>query len=57
VWTLKPQGTGTRVDFVHEGFVRAADISDYPFGRGRFLSPFTAVAEGKPPDARKSQDC
>jgi uncharacterized protein YndB with AHSA1/START domain len=47
LWVLKPEGAGTRVDFVHDGFVRAIDVSDYPFGWGWFLSRITSVAEGK----------
>jgi uncharacterized protein YndB with AHSA1/START domain len=43
-FTLTPEGRGTRVDFVHAGFTRAADISDYPFGWGHFLSELTRVA-------------
>jgi len=50
-WMLKPEGAGTRVEFKHDGFVRAVDISDYPFGWGWFLSRITAVAEGKSLDA------
>lgn len=46
-WLLKPEGAGTRVEFVHDGFVRAADISDYPFGWGWFLSRISAVAQGQ----------
>lgn len=46
-WTLKPEGNGTRVDFVHGGFTRAVDISDYPFGWGWFLSRIKAVSEGE----------
>lgn len=51
LWVLKPEGAGTRVDFVHDGFVRAVDISDYPFGWGYFLSRIDLVAQGKQPDA------
>ncbi len=51
LWVLKPEGAGTRVDLVHDGFVRAVDISDYPFGWGYFLSRITEVAQGKMPDA------
>lgn len=47
LWMLKPEGAGTRVDFVHDGFVRAADISDYPFGWGWFLSRIATVARGE----------
>ena len=50
LWVLKPEGGGTRVAFVHDGFVRAVDISDYPFGWGYFLSRITDVARGKAPD-------
>ena len=51
LWVLAPEGEGTRVNFVHDGFVRAVDISDYPFGWGYFLSRITMIAEGKPVDA------
>jgi uncharacterized protein YndB with AHSA1/START domain len=37
-WELEPEGEGTRVTFVHGGFTRAADWSDYPFGWGGFLT-------------------
>lgn len=47
LWTLSPEGAGTRVELVHDGFVRAVDVSDYPFGWGWFLSRIGAVAEGK----------
>lgn len=56
-WELKPEGSGTRVDFTHEGFVRAVDISDYPFGWGWFLARITAVAGEQPLDDRSSHDC
>jgi len=47
-WRLAPEGVGTRVELVHDGFVRAVDISDYPFGWGWFLSRIDTVAQGKP---------
>lgn len=55
LWVLKPEGAGTRVDFVHDGFIRPVDVSDYPFGWGYFLSRIADVAQGKqtqgpPPD-------
>lgn len=56
LWKLTPEGDGTRVDFLHDGFVRAVDVSDYPFGWGWFLSRITAVAEGKPLDAPAHPD-
>lgn len=43
---LTAEGEGTRVDFVHRGFLRAADISDYPFGWGYFLGEIARVATG-----------
>lgn len=49
-WRLAPEGAGTRVELVHDGFVRAVDISDYPFGWGWFLSRITTVAQGKTPE-------
>jgi len=51
LWKLKPEGEGTRVEMVHDGFVRAVDISDYPFGWGWFLSRIDTVAQGKTLDA------
>jgi uncharacterized protein YndB with AHSA1/START domain len=48
-WILKTEGNGTRVDFTHDGFVRAVDMSDYPFGWGYFLSRIAQIAEGKTP--------
>ncbi|MBB5207927.1 SRPBCC family protein [Chiayiivirga flava] len=36
-WLFASEGSGTRVTLVHEGFTRAADISDYPFGWAFFL--------------------
>jgi uncharacterized protein YndB with AHSA1/START domain len=50
LWVLKPEGEGTRVELIHDGFVRAVDISDYPFGWGWFLSRIGTVAQGKPLD-------
>lgn len=42
---LATEGDGTRLDFVHAGFTRAADISDYPFGWGYFLGRLRSVVE------------
>lgn len=44
-FTLAPEGTGTRVELVHAGFSRAADVSDYPFGWGHFAGELRKVAE------------
>jgi uncharacterized protein YndB with AHSA1/START domain len=44
-WRLEPTDGGTRVTLIHSGFVRAVDVSDYPFGWGHFLSEMKAVAE------------
>lgn len=41
---LEPVAEGTRVTLVHGGFVRAADISDYPFGWPWFLGKLREVA-------------
>ncbi len=47
-WTLEKLGPArTRVTGVHSGFVRAVDVSDYPFGRGYFLNQLKAVVEGR----------
>lgn len=43
-WLLEPDGDGTRVTLVHDGFIRAVDVSDYPFGWGHFLSRMAEVA-------------
>ncbi len=42
-FTLIPEDGGTRLELVHAGFTRAADISDYPFGWGHFLGEITRV--------------
>lgn len=36
-WLLEDDGDGTRLTLVHDGFARAADISDFPFGWVGFL--------------------
>ena len=36
-WLLEPAGSATRVTFIHAGFSRTTDISDYPFGWVWFL--------------------
>jgi uncharacterized protein YndB with AHSA1/START domain len=49
-WLLESAGGAgaqTRVTLIHSGFVRAVDISDYPFGWGDFAARLKAVAEGK----------
>ena len=35
---LEPIDTRTRLTFVHAGFTRTADLSDFPFGWTWFLS-------------------
>lgn len=45
-WELQPTEGGTRVTLIHAGFVRAVDVSDYPFGWGHFLNQLKPVAEG-----------
>lgn len=46
-WLLEAVGKQTRVTMIHTGFVRAVDISDYPFGWGYFLSRLKIAAEGR----------
>lgn len=43
-WILEPAGSSTRVTLVHAGFVRAVDLSDYPFGWSHFLERMADVA-------------
>jgi uncharacterized protein YndB with AHSA1/START domain len=45
VFLLEPEGTGTRLTFVHAGFGRTTDISDYPFGWAWFLDGLKREAE------------
>lgn len=45
---LEPEGQGTRVTFVHSGFERTADMSDYPFGWVYFMGKLRDVASGVP---------
>lgn len=44
-WLLEPSDGGTRVTLIHSGFVRAVDLSDYPFGWGHFMGKMKGVAE------------
>ena len=46
-WTLTPEGDGTRVTLLHDGFTRWTDIGDYPGGWGHFLSQLKAAAEAQ----------
>ena len=41
---LAPSAGGTTLTFVHTGFTRAEDISDYPFGWAWFLGELVRVA-------------
>lgn len=45
---LAPNASGTTLTFVHTGFTRAADISDYPFGWSWFLGELVRVATAHP---------
>ena len=40
---LEPTDAGTRVTFVHAGFIRTTDLSDYPFGWSEFLENLAAL--------------
>lgn len=44
-FSLVAEGSGTRVNFVHGGFERTSDQSDYPFGWVYFLGELTKVVE------------
>lgn len=44
-FAVEPDGERTRLHFVHGGFMRTADLSDYPFGWAWFMSEFKKVAE------------
>ena len=45
---LESVGQGTRVTFVHFGFDRTTDISDYPFGWVYFIGKLKDVCTGVP---------
>lgn len=45
-WTLEPAGTGTQVTLVHDGFTRATDFGDYPFGWQGFAQSLKGYVEG-----------
>ena len=45
-WLLESVGGKTKVTLVHDGFERAADIGDYPFGWRHFLDGLKKTAEG-----------
>ena len=42
-WLLEDDGAGTKLTLVHDGFARAADISDFPFGWIGFLDGIKAA--------------
>ena len=44
-WLLADDADGTRVTLIHEGFIRATDISDFPFGWGDFLGMLKSTLE------------
>jgi uncharacterized protein YndB with AHSA1/START domain len=43
-WILEEEGSGTRLTLIHDGFGRAPDISDFPFGWAGFLESIRDVA-------------
>ncbi len=45
-WLLEDCGAGTNLTLIHDGFVRAADISDFPFGWSGFLEMIRDVCLG-----------
>ncbi len=46
-FSLESVGTQTRLTFVHAGFGRTTDLSDYPFGWSEFLGNLTEVATAR----------
>jgi hypothetical protein len=44
-WTIEPIERGARVTLVHDGFARAEDMSDYPYGWTSFLGALQADVE------------
>ncbi|MEP7325901.1 MAG: SRPBCC family protein [Gemmatimonadota bacterium] len=46
---LQPVAGGTELTFVHAGFQRTADISDYPFGWDGFLGELVKVVTARAP--------
>lgn len=47
-WRLDDLGDRTRVALVHSGFVRTADVSDFPFGWPHFLGALKKEVERAP---------
>lgn len=46
-WLLEEEGPArTRVTVIHDGFTRAADVSDYPYGWRGFLEQLRAIVTG-----------
>jgi uncharacterized protein YndB with AHSA1/START domain len=44
-FSLEPEGSGTRLTFVHSGFGRTTDIGDYPFGWAGYMRELVREAE------------
>lgn len=44
-FSLEPEGSGTRLTFVHSGFGRTTDIGDYPFGWAGYMDELVRAAE------------
>ena len=44
-WRLEDVGGKTHLTLIHTGFVRAVDVSDYPFGWVEFIGKIKEVAE------------
>lgn len=49
-FTLESVGEATRLTFVHSGFERPADLSDFPFGWRFFLGGLASAAAERAPD-------
>lgn len=46
-WLLADEGAQTRLTLIHDGFARAADMSDYPMGWLGFLDALKGILEEK----------
>jgi len=44
-WLLEPMDGKTRLTLIHDGFTRAVDVSDYPFGWQQFMGQIRDVAQ------------
>ncbi len=53
-FTLEPRTASTTLHFVHGGFTRTADLSDFPFGWAYFLGALRTMAGPPPPSGSRA---